>query len=117
MNALPNMVEQMQQAADLLQAATKSESAAKDVIIESLREQLENANLKISELEGEKSVLLQAKTDSMVKAAKAEGIAEQLEANGKLREAQLNSWVSMRFRLASYEADMSLSDHSGSIIP
>ena len=81
------------------------------------REQLETANQKISRLESEKSMLLQAKTDSMVKAAKAEGIAEQLELNMKKSEGQLNSWVSMRFRLASYEADMSLSDCSGSVIP
>lgn len=117
MNALPKILGQMQQAADLLHAATKSEGAAKDAIIEGLREQLETANQKISRLESEKSMLLQAKTDSMVKAAKAEGIAEQLELNMKKSEGQLNSWVSMRFRLASYEADMSLSDCSGSVIP
>jgi chromosome segregation ATPase len=124
MNALPAMLAKMEEAAKVVQAAKESEVSSKDEQIrlltaqlESANQTIESANQKIARLEAEKSMLMQSNMESMVKAAKAEGAAEQLEANVKMRERQLESWVSRRLSLASHHADLCLCEEDGSVVP
>ena len=117
MNALPAMLAEMQEAAKAVQAAKAIQVSSKDEQIMFLTKQLDAANQKIARLESEKSMLMQSNMDSMVKAAKAEGAAEQLEANVKMRERQLESWVSRRLFLASHHADLCLCEEEGSVVP
>ena len=124
MNALPAMLAKLEEAAKVVQAAKESEVSSKDEQIrlltaqlESANQTIESANQKIARLEAEKSMLMQSNMESMVKAAKAEGAAEQLEANVKMRERQLESWVSRRLSLALHHADLCLCEEDGSVVP
>ena len=115
-NTLPAMLDKMAAAAKIFTDGTERESTAKDAQIKTLMEQLSAANEKIRALEAEQANVNGRIVDAMVRAAKAEGIAEQLKENLASKERQMETWVRKRFAIASHLAHFSSCEHAGSVI-
>ena len=116
-NTLPAMLGKMAEAANIFKDAQIKDDSAKDTQIVSLKEQIVLLKERITALETNQAALQLAQMEALVKAAKAEGIAEQLQENLTSKERQLTTWVSRKFAIAHHLADLALCDEEGSILP